>query len=251
MNIDDLIDDRKYELHWQMTRPERLAMQQTLSALKPKLSIEIGTYKGGSLQVIAEHSDRVISLDISPDLESEFGTRFPNAEFVTGHSQDTLPVIVDNLNRTGESPDFVLIDGDHSADGVRRDVNSVLQIQPQRPMVIFMHDTFNPDCRQGMITANWSDCPYVHSVDIDFIPGLFSEGSFDTAEAGSMWSGLGCAVLSPEKRRDELVIRQSQRRVVEAVTEISVHNSSQRPHNKTSSTGLLRSLIRRLKRRLG
>lgn len=229
MNIDNLIDDGKYDLHWQMTRCERLIMVQILKSLTPTLAIEIGTHKGGSLQVIADYSNHVISLDLDPELESTLGRRFSNVEFVSGYSQETLPRIVDELNAKKQSPQFVLVDGDHSEKGVRTDVNLILQIAPQRPMVILMHDSFNPNCRRGMLTAAWEECPFVQSVDIDFIPGLYSANSFDTAAAGSMWSGLGCAIVTPEHRNSELVIRQSQEKVFEAVQRISVHHTPPSP----------------------
>ena len=149
--------------------------------------------------------------------------RISNVEFVTGDSHSTLPSIVERLNQAGESPDFVLVDGDHSELGVRDDVNHVLSIKPVRPMVILMHDSFNPDCRSGMLTAAWEACPYVQLVDLDFVNGLFSPNSFDTAEAGSMWSGLGAAFLTPQKRTEPLVIKRTQQAVVDAVREISIH----------------------------
>ena len=223
--IDDLIDDGKYDLHWQMTRCERLIMVQILKSLSPTLAIEIGTHKGGSLQVIAAYSDRVLSLDLDPELQNTLGTRFPNVEFVSGDSRETLAAIIDDLNAKEQSPEFVLVDGDHSEAGVRSDVNLILQIRPQRPMVIMMHDSFNPNCRGGMLTSAWEACPFVQSVDIDFIPGLYAASSYDTAKAGSMWSGLACAILTPETRQGELVIRQSQEKVFEAVKRISIHST--------------------------
>ena len=243
VTIDELVDDGKYDLHWQMTRCERLIMTKVLSSLKPSLSIEIGTHKGGSLQVIAEYSDRVISLDLDPELKKTFGTRFPNVDFVTGYSQQTLPTIIDELTAKQQSPQFVLVDGDHSEKGVREDVNLILKIKPQSPMVIFMHDGFNPDCRRGMQTAAWANCPFVQFVDIDYIPGLFAASSYDTAEAGSMWSGLGAALLTPEPRTKELVIRQSQQRVFEAVEPISVHHQPRRNSNRQTLRERFRSMF--------
>ncbi len=236
MNIDDLIDDGKYDLHWQMTRCERLIMVQILKSLTPSLAIEIGTHKGGSLQVIADYSDRVLSLDLDAELKNTLGSRFPNVEFISGDSRETLPAIIDDLNTKQQSPEFVLVDGDHSETGVRSDVNLILQIQPRQPMVILMHDSFNPNCRRGMLTAAWEACPFVQSVDIDFIPGLYAASSYDTAEAGSMWSGLGCAILTPQRRQGEVAVRQSQEKVFEAVERISVHR---REPPLTSSPSLL------------
>lgn len=252
MNLDDLLFERNYDLHWQMARCERLMMVQLLKGLRPSLAIEIGTYKGGSLQVIAEYSQRVISLDANPKLALQFGTQFPNVEFVPGYSQLTLPGIVDRLNAVAQSPEFVLVDGDHSADGVRNDINLLLGIKPQRPMLILMHDCYNPECRRGMLEAAWEACPFVQSVDIDFVTGRYASSQFDTAEAGSMWSGLGCAILTPDRRVGELLIKQSQKEAVEAVKQISVHRDpvTVSPQRSSLIAARMRSVLRPLKRYL-
>lgn len=232
-----------------MGRCERLAMERLLSALKPKLSIEIGTYLGGSLQVVAKNSQRVISLDMDDTIEGKLSSRFPNVEFVAGRTQETLPKLVSELNEKGESPDFVLVDGDHSLEGVRDDINSLLAIQPQRNMVIIMHDSFNPYCRAGMIGANWARCPYVDSVEIDFVPGVFFANSYDTAEAGSMWAGFGCAMLTPTPRTGELKIQQSHAAVFDAVKDVSIYKAPP-PSSAQRLVGYVRSLVRPIKRSL-
>lgn len=187
MRIEELLFDRRYDLHWQMPNIARLIMVQLLRKLKPALAIEIGTFKCGSLQVIAEFSKHVISVDANPCLEAEFGTRFPNVDFVSGLSQESLPEIIDRLNAEGRSPDFVLVDGDHSTEGVRNDVNLLLGIKPQGPMLILMHDSFNPACREGMLTANWEQCPFVQSVDIDFMTGRYTSSGVGRGQCGEDW----------------------------------------------------------------
>lgn len=67
--LDELLQEQTYDLHWQMGRCERLVMERLLSTIRPKLAIEIGTYLGGSLQVIAKNSERVISLDMDDSIE--------------------------------------------------------------------------------------------------------------------------------------------------------------------------------------
>lgn len=247
--IDELLQEQSYELHWQMGRCERLVMERLLSAIRPKLAIEIGTYLGGSLQVISKNSERVISLDMDDSIEGKLASRFPNVEFVSGRTHETLPKLVSHLNTEGNSPDFVLVDGDHSLEGVRDDINSLLKIQPQRNMVIIMHDSFNPYCRAGMISAAWANCPYVHSVEIDFVPGVYFAHRYDTAEAGSMWAGFGCAVLAPTKRTTELTIQQSHEAVFNAVKDVSIYKTPE-PSKVRQVVNYLRSCARPIKRSL-
>jgi Methyltransferase domain len=219
--------DPRFPLHWQMSRPERLAIVAVLEQIKPRVSIEIGTYEGGSLQVISAYSEKVFSLDLDPAVGTRLAGRFSNVEFLSGDSKIVLPDLVSRLNASGETPEFVLIDGSHYTEGVRSDIESLLRLKPARDVVILMHDSFNPNCRKAMREAAWADCPYVHEVELDLIPGNFSAEQFDTAELGSMWSGLGCAIMSPTPRTGPLVVREWQREVFDAVLPISRHAAPQ------------------------
>jgi len=225
--MDELLIDTRFPLHWQMAPAERLAMIALLEQIKPRVSIEIGTYEGGSLQVISAYSEKVFSLDLDPGVASRLAGRFSNVEFLSGDSRIVLPDLVSRLNASGETPEFVLIDGSHYAEGVRSDIESLFLLKPTRDVVILMHDSFNPSCRAGMREAAWADCPHVHEVELDLIPGNFSAEQFDTAESRSMWSGLGCAILKPTPRTGPLVVREWQREVFEAVLPISRHAAPQ------------------------
>jgi hypothetical protein len=54
-----------------------------------------------------------------------------------------------------------------------------------------------------MIEANWASSPYVHFVELDFIPGKFNS---DPSEEGyrHMTCGLALALMLPFKREEEL-----------------------------------------------
>jgi hypothetical protein len=194
---------------WLMTDAERGTLRSLLSMLKPKRAIEVGVYRAGSLAIIAEFCEKVYALDVDPYCQATYAGQLPNVEFITGPSGETLPRLIDHLQATGEGLDFVLIDADHSGEGVRRDVNNVLRYEPTRPLCIVMHDSFNPGCRGGMRAADWSANPYVHLVELDFVPGRFI-----TKEEGDgyrqMWCGLALAMLLPEKRAGEVVIRENE-----------------------------------------
>jgi cephalosporin hydroxylase len=193
---------RQFHRLWNMENYERMTLMALLGWLKPQVSIEVGTREGGCTSVLATYSQKVYTLDIDPSC-AESVRELPNAELVIGSSADTLPGVIKRITDAGESLEFALIDGDHSELGVRRDIEALLAYKPLRPCYIVMHDSFNPFCRQGMIDTPWSDCPYVHKVDLDFVPGRMfhpDEKWFTLAIGKEMWGGLGLAVLRPEPR---------------------------------------------------
>ena len=113
-----------------------------------------------------------------------------------------LPPLLDRISGRGEELGFVLIDGDHSTEGVRSDINAILRYKPSRPLFIVFHDSFHPPCREGILTADWAACEHVHFVEIDFVPGVYHFEAFDTATPRSMFGGLAVAVMRPERCRD-------------------------------------------------
>ena len=213
-------------LHWQMSRSEKYAFSRILEHANPEVALEIGTYKGGSLQVIANVAQKVFSLDINSQSQDALKPLFENVEFLSGDSKTLLPTLLAQLETERAPLGFVLIDGDHSTEGVRADLNAVLRYKPNRPIFVVFHDSFNPECRSGILSADWDDCPYVHYVEIDFIPGVFHFEAFDTAPARSMYGGLALALLLPEKRDFDLKIHESQRGLFETVFKNSCHLKS-------------------------
>lgn len=195
--------------NWQMNDCERLGLTAVLHRLKPRCSIEIGTFKGGSLSLISQYSNAVFSIDIDPSIPDKF-RQFSNVSFFTGASELVLPMLLGELDRQEIPVDFVLIDGDHSAAGVKRDIEIMLGYVPKKPLIMMMHDGFNPECRRGMLEADWEKSPYLHWVDVDYIPGRVVEhgGGGD----GEMWGGLAMAFLSPIKRRGAVTIMASAKR---------------------------------------
>ena len=181
---------------WQMSDSERMALTGLLARRRPKTYLEIGTYYGGSALLASEFADWVITLDIDPEAETRF-EKPDNLTFMSGRSQDVLPSLLEDLLARDLYPEFVLIDGDHSAEGVRRDMEIFLKIRPPSPLVVVFHDSFNPVCRSGIRTAPWADCPYVSRLDLDFVPGRMVEIAGDPF-GGEMWGGLAVAVLTPE-----------------------------------------------------
>ena len=194
---------------WQMLDSERSTLSATLNWLKPACAIEVGVYRAGSLGVLAAHCAKVYALDIDPGCAAAYSSRFANVEFVIGPSARTLPALLEHLQQSGEDVEFVLIDADHTAAGVRGDIESLLRYRPaKRPLYVVMHDSFNPECRRGMKEAPWAANPYVHTVEIDFVVGLLVGDDEAPVHVRGMWCGLALAILLPEKRSGPLVIHE-------------------------------------------
>ena len=193
---------------WLMTDAERSALSALLSELRPECAIEIGTYRAGSLKIISKFCKQVYTLDIDPGFRDTYKERFPDVQFIVGDSGETLPPLLEKIQRSGEPLGFILIDADHTENGMRRDINNVLRYTPTRPLYIVMHDSFNPDCRRGMLTADWSSNPHVHMVELDYIVGRFiSKEEGDSYR--QMWCGFALAILLPETRHGKVLIHQN------------------------------------------
>ena len=125
---------------------------------------------------------------------------------------------MDELERDGVALNFILIDADHSTEGVRRDIEAVIGrlSPPKQDCFIVMHDSGNPACRQGILSADWASCAYVKSVEVDFVPGQIIEQALGR-DASEVWGGLAMAFLSPAPRVHPLVVQASCRTSVAAL----------------------------------
>jgi hypothetical protein len=174
---------------WQMTPGERAALEGLLAALEPHLGIEIGTAQGGSLARIAAHCREVHSFD----LEHEPGRHWPaNAELHSGDSHVLLAELLDRLAGEGRNVDFVLVDGDHTTEGARQDLEDLLDSSALGRTALLLHDTLNPDVRSGFLAAGLESRPEVVHFDLDFVPGHLSRGG---PFAGQLWGGLGLVLV--------------------------------------------------------
>jgi Methyltransferase domain len=176
---------------WQMSFGERAALEGILAQARPGLAFEIGTHRGGSLRRIAAHSTEVHTVDIIDLVESR--SAFPNVAFHVGDSREVVPRVLSELTRAGRQVDFVLIDGDHSTDGVRVDLENVLASPATAETIIVLHDAGNDEVRRGIEAAEPDARPGVLYCDLDFLPGYtFARGEM----RGQTWGGLGLLVTA-------------------------------------------------------
>lgn len=200
--------------NWMMAPAEKVALIFLLEQLRPKVAIEIGTRFGGSLQVLSKFCDRVYSIDIDPEVPQRLNGKFPNVEYLIGRSDQLLPPLLDRLRQESAELSFALVDGDHSTDGVRRDIDHLLRVRPTVPFYIVMHDSFNPQCRLGLRQANWSANPYVHAVELDFVSGVVNSAP---AFRDQLWGGLAMGILLPSERHERFEVTAGAERTFQAV----------------------------------
>jgi len=173
-----------------MSYGERTVIEGMLAMLAPRLSIEIGRAEGGSLRRIATHSEEVVSFDIVEP--SEHLQRLQNATLMTGDSHEQLPVELKRIAKEGRNVDFVLVDGDHTAEGVCKDMQHLLGSSATQNTVILAHDTLNEDVRRGLEELDYGAYEKVAWVDLDFVPGYVARLP---ARLGECWGGLGLVVV--------------------------------------------------------
>jgi hypothetical protein len=195
-----------------MSFGERAALDGVLATLEPRLAIEIGTAEGGSLRRIAAHSAEVHSFDlVEPDSET---AGIEHATFHTGDSHELLPAFLAELAAAERNVDFVLVDGDHSADGVRRDIEDLLASPAIAQTVILLHDSANEEVRRGMDAADLDSHAKVAHADFDFVAGyVFRDPSLEH----EIWGGLGVILVDAASPRASGEPAR-QRRIVETAT---------------------------------
>ncbi len=175
---------------WQMSYGERATLEGILAQLRPGLAIEIGRAEGGSLGRIALYSGRVISFDlVEPTAQA---ASHANVEILVGDSHRDLPERLERLAAEGSNVDFVLIDGDHSAEGARADMSALLESPAVQRSVILAHDSLNEDVRAGLEAVPYGSYEKVAFVDLDFVPGFVARIEH---YRGQCWGGFGLVVV--------------------------------------------------------
>jgi predicted O-methyltransferase YrrM len=127
-----------------MTFPERVALYSTIFGTRPERTLEIGTFRGGSSVIIVAALDDVgsgelVCIDPQPQVAPETWERIKHrATLIEGTSPDAI-------HAAAPTPDarfqVVLVDGDHSYEGVLRDVEGVLGALDDEAVLLF-HDAY-------------------------------------------------------------------------------------------------------------
>lgn len=180
---------------WIMSLGERAAIEGLVSQVGPRLALEIGAGLGGSLKRLAAHSGEVHEIDLMapPAFVEELG----NVHWHMGDSHELLPRLLHQFSNEGRNVDFVLVDGDHTEAGVRRDMQDLLSSPAVGRTVIVAHDTMNESVRAGLEQVDYERIAKVAYVELDFVPGYMVR---EPSRRYQLWGGLGLIVVDQDSR---------------------------------------------------
>lgn len=177
----------------EMSFGDQAAMIGVLAERRPEIAIELGTFQGGSLALIAPRCTTVHTFD----LVSHVDDHLPNVTYHLGDSRKTLPGLLQSLLDQGRTVDFALVDGDHERSAVAADVRVLLDSPALQQCAILVHDAANEGVRAGIRDAGL-ERPEVRYVDLSFtVPAqrlrALSEGWGGFAlivvdRSGDLWS---------------------------------------------------------------
>jgi predicted O-methyltransferase YrrM len=132
--------------------PERLLLYAFVRGVRPQRALEIGTRFGGSAAIICAALDDVqagslLCLDGAADVPADLWASIHHrATLVRGHS----PAALASASEAAGGPfDFIFIDGDHTADGVARDIDGVLTVAAPGAAIL-CHDAHYADVAVGI-----------------------------------------------------------------------------------------------------
>lgn len=186
---------------WLMSTREKLGLIGLLLCLKPRKVLELGYHRGGATKWLSEFSEQVITVDVN-----EFVVDAPNLfHNVKAWNCPTLEA-VSRVKNENLYFDLAIIDADHSRLAVSADINGIIGHSD----IILMHDSFNPDCRKGMMDVLKNQKS--HAYYLDFISSV--------SKSDGLWGGLAIAWKSQTPGRTKEFEKE-----MSSFTPVAIQNS--------------------------
>lgn len=142
-------------------RTEICGLLRLLAQNPPRSVLEIGTNRGGTLYLFARHAApdaRLLSVDLHLQNESiirSFGRGQQRVELLAGDS--TAPETIAAIRSYfPDGIDFVLLDGDHSYEGIRQDYENYAPLVKPGGLIAFHDIVEDNETRHGVITGGWA-----------------------------------------------------------------------------------------------
>lgn len=182
-----------------MSLSERVVLYSTVFGLRPRNTLEVGTFRGGAAMIIVAALDDIgagelVSVDSSPEVAPETWSRI--AHRTTLHRGSPPEVLAHGAPGSGQPFQLALIDGDRSRDGLTRDVGAVLPVLDDEAVLLF-HDAYLDPVAEAieLCLAEHRD----RLIDCGMVSTLPTP---DENGGNSSWGGLRMLrfVRSPSKR---------------------------------------------------
>ncbi|HWF40000.1 MAG TPA: FkbM family methyltransferase [Candidatus Acidoferrales bacterium] len=169
-----------------MTMSERVLLYGLIAGLRPRRCLEIGTFKGGSALIITAALDdlgegKLACVDPEPKVLPEHWASI--AHRATLFAAPSPAILPEAARAVGGKFDFALIDGDHTTQGVLRDIEGTLPLLGDHAYLLF-HDAHNAETAEGIDRAVRN--PQNGLVDA----GILSTEKTPDAVPGVFWGGL-------------------------------------------------------------
>jgi predicted O-methyltransferase YrrM len=145
-----------------------------------KIAVEIGSYDGGCLFAYKEIFEKVISIDL------ENRSRLKEVDYIIGDSQKALPVLKETIGGKNTKIDFLMIDGDHSYNGVKADFELYSKLVRKGGIIAF-HDILDTPLHRELfcrVDLFWDEINKDERFE-----------AFEIIKSDGAWGGIGILVV--------------------------------------------------------
>ncbi|MGB7275494.1 MAG: TylF/MycF/NovP-related O-methyltransferase, partial [Geitlerinemataceae cyanobacterium] len=182
-------DPVKHGIQSQMSANERFQLYYTLRKLLPQISsplrfIEIGSYAGSSLflmcQALRKVTPQLQGFAIDPGVHPQLIQVLQHLKNEVTHlrmfSHHAMPQLKELFDRDGNRPTFILVDGDHTYEGVRQDILNYYPLLASGGIMLF-HDYLPPldeDNREAILFHHAGNEPGIRQACQELMENTYS-----------------------------------------------------------------------------